>query len=185
MNTAWIWVFISVPRYVWLAFLTFHIFSSLLSHLFFWGGGFEPPIRVSTPVSSLTLPYFHLLPPSVLPPHPPLSPSLSLSPPISLSRPSLSAEAHQGKQMLWLLFMFPLGLAFIQIIHRPCTVQTLSLNGLHWQLSQPYPRSDTQTIPQTPREGELRKGRGGEGGGDAHGPTEWTIATHWWAQRRQ
>ena len=66
--------------------------------------------------------------------------------------------------MLWLLFMFPLGLAFIQIIHRPCTVQTLSLNGLHWQLSQPYPRSDTQTIPQTPREGEFHKA-GEEGGG--------------------
>lgn len=54
---------------------------------------------------------------------------------------SLSAEAHQGKQMLWLLFMFPLGLAFIQIIHRPCTVQTISLTGLLWQLSQPYPRT--------------------------------------------
>lgn len=85
---------------------------------------------------------------------------LSFSPPISQSPPSLSAEAHQGKQMLWLLFMFPLGLAFIQIIHRPCTVQTLSLTGLHWQLSQPYPRSDTQTIPQTLREGGFGKGGG-------------------------
>ncbi|KAA8587179.1 hypothetical protein FQN60_001015, partial [Etheostoma spectabile] len=74
-----------------------------------------------------------------------------------LSPPSLSAEAHQGKQMLWLLFMFPLGLAFIQIIHRPCTVQTLSLTGLHWQLSRPYPRSDNQTIPQTLREGGFQQ----------------------------
>lgn len=41
--------------------------------------------------------------------------------------------------------MFPLGLAFIQIIHRPCTVQTLILTGLHWQLSQPYPHSDHTT----------------------------------------
>lgn len=124
----------------------------ILAIMFFW---FEPPIHVSTPVSSPTLPYFHLLPRSVLPPFI----TLSLSPPVSLSTPSLSAEAHQGKQMLWLLFMFPLDLAFIQIIHRPCTVQTLSLNGLHWQLSQPHPRSDTQTVPQTLQEGIFMRRR--------------------------
>lgn len=125
----------------------------ILAIMFFWH---KPPIYVSTPVSSLSLPYFHLLPLSVLPPFISRSPLLSLS-----VSPSLSAKAHQGKQMLWLLFMFPLGLAFIQIIHRPCTVQTLSLTGLHWQLPQPYPHSDTQTIPQTLQEGGFRRvGRG-------------------------
>jgi len=119
--------------------------------MFFRG---EPPLHVSSPPSVLShCPIFISSLPHILPPF------ISLC----LSSPSLSAEAHQGKQMLWLLFMFPLGLAFIQIIHRPCTVQTLSLTGLHWQLSQPHPRSD-------------RTKRGGVGG-----LREWTIATHWWA----
>lgn len=75
----------------------------------------------------------------------PLSASLSPHPLALFSylALSLSAEAHQGKQMPWLLFMFPLGLAFIQIIHRPCTVQKPGLNGVHWQLPLPYPRSHT------------------------------------------
>lgn len=92
-------------------------------------------------------------------PPPPSLLYLSFSPLISPSPPSLSAEAHQGKQMLWLLFMFPLGLAFIQIIYRPCTVQTLSLTGLRWQLPQPHPHSDTQAVPQT-RKGVVARHRG-------------------------
>lgn len=138
------------------------------------------------------LPYFHLfLSVSILRPSSP-TPSLFFQPsslsfflscylPVSL--PSLSTEAHQGKQMLWLLFMFPLGLPFIQIIHRACTVQTLSLTGVLWQLSQPRPRSDALNIPQTLRWGGGGAGMGGQewrssgrwvggGGGGAHRPTE-------------
>lgn len=65
----------------------------IIAILFFW---YKPPIYVSTPVRSFTLPYFHLLPPSVLPPSSAHTPSLLLlfpppplyllfSPPISLS----------------------------------------------------------------------------------------------------
>lgn len=65
------------------------------------------------------------------------------------------------------LFMFPLGLALPQIIHRPCTVQTLRLNGLQPAVSlSPCPtlrHSDRTT-------GRLRKGWVGVcGGGGGEG----------------
>lgn len=110
----------------------FIVFHGILLH-------FTPLISLSTPSLLPHCPIFI----SFLPFPPPF---MSLFSPVSLAQ---RAEAHQGKQMLWLLFMFPLGLAFLQIIHRPCTVQTLGLNGLRWQLSQPYPHSDIQTVPQT------------------------------------
>lgn len=104
-------------------------------------------LLVLPPPSSLSPPHHFSHTALFSSPSPPFSPPfMSLFSPVSLAQ---RAEAHQGKQMLWLLFMFPLGLAFLQIIHRPCTVQTLGLNGLRWQLSQPYPHSDIQTVPQT------------------------------------
>lgn len=123
-------------------YLFFLVWSS---HAFLYPRQFSHAALFSSPSS------VSFLPPPLL--------YLSFSPLISPSPPSLSAEAHQGKQMLWLLFMFPLGLAFIQIIYRPCTVQTLSLTGLRWQLPQPHPHSDTQAVPQT-RKGVVARHRG-------------------------
>lgn len=102
-------------------FITFLFHSSLVA-CFFGLNLFHPCHTVNL----FVLAYFLLLLLlAVLLPHlsfffPLLSSYLSVSP---------FSEAHQGKQMLWLLFMFPLGLPFIQIIHRTCTVQTLGLTG--------------------------------------------------------
>lgn len=130
-----------------LAFLTIYALLCNISHFFifaiavFW---FKSHMCFSASLGCFTALFPHLSPYS--------HPFICLSLPPQASRPpfffsylalSLSAEAHQGKQMPWLLFMFPLGLAFIQIIHRPCTVQKLGLNGIHWQLSLLYPRSHT------------------------------------------
>lgn len=116
--------------------VTFHVFIFAIA---FFG---LSPKCACLPPSVASLHYFPVFPLIFTPLSASPSPSLPRSFLLSGSL-SLSAEAHQGKQMLWLLFMFPLGLAFIQIIHRPCTVQKLGLNGIHWQLSLLYPRSHT------------------------------------------
>lgn len=87
--------------------------------------------------------------------HPSPLPPLSLSSLLSLWLPVSEWWSSSGWTDAVAVIYLSTLTGFIQIIHRPCTLQTLRLNGLHWQLSQPYPQSDTQIIPKTVCKGWL------------------------------